>query len=297
MTESALTTNEEVTTTETAPEGVAGESTTSDTSLAPTEPLPAGGFPDWLGKMEIADDIKSDPALKPFNDIPSLVKSYVHTKRMVGADKIQVPNKYADDSEWTGVFRKLGLPESLDGYELKPELAEGEELNEDFLNGFKEQAFQAGVLPKQAQQLVGWYANMAAQMAKQQAEAEQQKVQEALGSLKNEWGDAYDSKIRAAKATVDLVGDDDFRAYLNETGLGNDPNVIKAFAKIGESALSEDKVIAGSDTKSGGHTPQSSQAMINQVMGDREHPYHDKLHPEHKKAVEEMAKHFMNASA
>jgi len=70
-------------------------------------------------KDSLPDDLKGEKALESIQDIPGLVKSYVHAQKMIGSDKIPVPNKYATDEDWQAVYSKLGRPESPDAYEFK----------------------------------------------------------------------------------------------------------------------------------------------------------------------------------
>ena len=72
----------------------------------------------------LSDDIRGDASLENINDINSLAKGYVHAQRMVGADKIALPGKYATEDDWQQVYTKLGRPESPENYELNYNLPE-----------------------------------------------------------------------------------------------------------------------------------------------------------------------------
>ena len=45
---------------------------------------------DW--KASLSDEIRSDKSLENIKDIEGLAKSYVHAQKLVGSDKIPVPN-------------------------------------------------------------------------------------------------------------------------------------------------------------------------------------------------------------
>lgn len=254
------------------------------TPSTPTpSPSPSG---DW--KTGLPEDIKDDPSLKAISDIQALAKSYVHSQRMIGADKIVVPNKYATPEDWKNVYAKLGLPESVEKYELKTK--EGADPKDNFFVGFREQAHKAGILPHQAQQLYDWYDSTIADMVKNQQAAISQQAEAEVSELRQEWGQAFDMKVRAAKAVVQKFGDDNFKTYLEETGLGNNPQLIKLMAKIGES-LVEDKFRGDGDAPAA-LTPQFAQKEINKILGDPKHPYYDNRHPGHADAVTEMQRLF-----
>ena len=101
-------------------------STLTETTEAVQEPVqesepaqqeqPAETSNDW--RSSLPEDIREDPSLKPLQDINSLAKSYVHSQRMLGTDKVVVPGKYATPDEWRGFYHKVGLPEEVKDYEV-----------------------------------------------------------------------------------------------------------------------------------------------------------------------------------
>src|SRR5690554_6452317 len=95
----------------------------------------------------LPESFRADAVFSRFKDMESLLASYKSAQSMVGMDKIPIPGKHATDDDWKQVFGRLGLPESVDKYEMK--LPEG--VDADFVKAFKETAHKAGVLPKQAQ--------------------------------------------------------------------------------------------------------------------------------------------------
>ena len=69
-------------------------------------------------KSLIPAEYKEEKALQNFQDMKGFVKSYLHSQKLVGADKIPVPNKHATDEDWNEVYTRLGKPESPDGYKF-----------------------------------------------------------------------------------------------------------------------------------------------------------------------------------
>ena len=105
---------------------------------------------------------------------------------------------------------------------------------------------------------------------------------EAETQLKKDFGAAYDQRVELAKTTIRSFADEDAIEALEE-GLGNDPRMVKLFAKIGE-AISEDKLKGSKPI----YTPTEAQSEIDSIMGNPDHPYHKKDHPGHAAAVEKM---------
>ena len=56
---------------------------------------------------------------------------------------------------------------------------------------------------------------------------------EAFSALEEEWGTEFESNLALAQETAGAVADDDLIDLLEESGLGNDPRIIRAAAKIG----------------------------------------------------------------
>lgn len=245
----------------------------------------AGAAPSW--RDSLPEEIRGDATLSKYGDIQALANAHISLQRMVGADKIPVPGKNASDADWQGVFKKLGLPESVDKYEIK---APDSIKDQGFLKAFKEEALKAGILPQQAEKLLAWSAGNATQ-AQQAANAQrQQAVAQGIDKLKTEWGEGWDQKVQEAKLGVEWAGGEELANYLKQTGLGNDPQVIKLFNKIGQS-LAEGKV-RGEGTRSFGLSPDDAQKQINLMMSDANHAYHNKNHADHARSVEEAQRLF-----
>lgn len=266
-------------------------SSTPTQSTAPIAETPAQSTPsvtipeNW--KDALPEDLKADPSLSSIMDIQSLAKSYIHGQKMIGKDKIIVPDKFATDEDWNKVYQKLGLPESPDKYEFK--YTDG--MDEDFVKGFKELAVKNGILPRQADKLFEFY-NSHVEKVISTNEAENKRLfEESVNGLKKEWGQGYERKLQAASGLFNQLADEDSKKVFNESGLGNNPAVIKLFAKLAEQ-MGEDKFVNANNLGSVGLTPSEAQQKINEIYGNKDHPYYNKNHPSHKDAISEMNKLF-----
>jgi hypothetical protein len=244
-----------------------------------------GGGQSASWRDSLPEDIRGHASLKAVQDVGALAKGYIHAQSMVGAEKIAVPSKHATDEDWTQVYRKLGLPESVDKYEVKA--PEGAQLDEGFMKGFKEAALKSGVLPKQAEKLVGWYSEAASKALEAQQTALQTQRTEGLNTLKKEWGQGWDKNVAMAKAAVKEYGGEEFGKFLKDTGLTNDPAMIKFMAKLG-STLTEAQMHGAGSGRMDGLTPAEAQTKINTILSDATHPYNVGGHPNHDAAVKEV---------
>jgi len=251
-----------------------------------TDPA-APALADW--KAGLPDDLKEDPALGPITDINALAKSYVNAQKMVGADKIQVPSKFAEKHEWNEVFQKLGLPKELTEYEIKP--ANGQDVDPAFLNDFKQAAFGEGILPGQAEAIFNWYQGRSGDVEADMVSKAEAQVASEIKNLKEEWGEKFPIKLAASKMVLKQFDKEGkFTEYLGESGLGNDSQLVKFLAHVGES-MNED-TFRHDVVSNLGMDAKQAQAKINSIRGDGKHAYHTKDHPEHSRAVDEMARLF-----
>lgn len=271
--------------------GVTAAGTGVDAAAAAAAAVAGGGAGaggDWM--TSLPDEIKNDPSLKLFQndkgiDMAALTKSYVNAQKMIGADKVVVPGKNSTPEEWKSFFMKAGLPESVDKYELA--LPQDAKVDPNMLKGFKDLAHKAGILPSQAEQLVAWFQGEQTNGMKAYQDSQVAQVEKGLTDLKAEWGQGYDKKVQQAHLAVREFGDEKLGEYLDKTGIGNDPQLIRLFAKIGES-LGEDKLKGANGAQNFGKTPDEASREINQIMGDAKGAYWDAGHPGHKDAVQNV---------
>lgn len=139
-----------------------------------------------------------------------------------------------------------GAPEK---YEFKA--GEGVELDQEALKGFEPLARELNLTNEQAQKMVDLYGEkLLPQIQKQQTEAWQKTTEQWAADVKADkeiGGDKLVSSLSVAQRALDQFGTPELKEYLNSTGLGNHPELVKAFVKIGKS-MSEDGMVTGSKT-------------------------------------------------
>lgn len=88
---------------------------------------------------------------------------------------------------------------------------------------------------------------------KQQAESWQKTTEQWAADVKADkeiGGDKLTANLSAAQRALEQFGDPELKEYLDSTGLGNHPALVKAFIKVGK-AMSEDKVVTGGHESGG----------------------------------------------
>jgi len=260
------------------------ETKTTDTLVSSTTDSTVQTAKSW--KETISEEYRNDPNISKFTEIDALAKSYINATRMIGSDKVIVPNNNSTEEAWNEVYDKLGRPESAEKYKLdfKSEVAP---VDENAMKAFTEVAHKTGLNEKQAQAILDFYKQNSENTVQQlkvdtetaQAQAEQQ--------LRQEWGKQYEANINkaASVAKANMSGDVLDMQLKDGTRLGDHPDVIKGFAKIA-GLLSEDKVVTTeSETVDQGRDLESE---ISKIVNDRSGPYWNKGHPDHDKLVQQV---------
>lgn len=125
---------------------------------------------------------------------------------------------------------------------------EGKEFDSEALSAFSESAKEAGLSGEAAQKMLDKLAPVLEARQLQQIEATRTSWATAAKADKEIGGDKLPESLSTAKRALDQFGTPALRELLDSTGLGNHPEVIRAFARAGK-AISEDKVVGGAAKK------------------------------------------------
>ena len=275
--------SEEQITQTTEPVAETTETTTATETVTPTIST-TPSVKSW--KETISEEFRNDPNISKFTEIDALAKSYINATRMIGQDKVAIPNENSTDDQWQEVYGKLGRPESADKYKLEVQ-SETAPLDEGAIKQFAENAHQLGLNNKQAQGILEFYKN-SMEGSVQQARIDTETAQaNAEAELRKEWGGNYDANIKkagsVAKANMNpQILDMELK---DGTRLGDHPEVIKGFANIAN-ILSEDKLISTESENTDRGTDY--EAEISKLVNDTNGPYWNKAHPDHDKVVQQV---------
>ncbi|QJU41340.1 peptidase [Serratia marcescens] len=143
------------------------------------------------------------------------------------------------DKEAAEKAEKEKKPAAPEKYEFSA--PEGQELDANALAVFEPIAKELGLSQEQAQKLVDIYP----QIQQQQAEAWSKQVAdwgEQVKADKEIGGDKFNASVGAAQRALDQFGNPELREYLNASGLGNHPALVRFCAKVGK-AMAEDTFV------------------------------------------------------
>jgi len=234
----------------------------------------------------IPEEYREEKSLQNFSKMDDFVKSYLHSQKMVGLDKISIPNKHATDEDWKEVYKKLGSPETADQYTYS--LPEDHGVPEDTLKSFSEEAVKLGLLPNQADGIMKYYNEVINQGQNDQTIQVEEARKVSEQELRQEFGSTFDNRITGAKnLAVATLGSEFLNTTMLADGskLGDNPQIVKAFANLSEK-LSEDDIVKGDTPDYMTTNDITKQIASLQQPGSA---YWDKKHPAHAVAVEEVA--------
>lgn len=260
------------------------ETTQTTTDTPQTIEQPSTVAKSW--KETISEEFRSDPNIAKFTEIDALAKSYINATRMIGQDKVAVPNENSTDDQWNEVYGKLGRPESPDKYKLEVQ-SETVPLDENTVKQFAENAHKLGLNNKQAQGILEYYKN-SMEGSLQQSRIDTETAQaNAEQELRKEWGRSYDENIKKAGAIAKAnMSEDILNMELKDgTRIGDHPSVIKGFASIAN-LMSEDKLVSTESENVDRGTDY--EAEISKIVNDRDGPYWNRSHPDHDKVVQQV---------
>ena len=150
-----------------------------------------------------------------------------------------------------------GAPEA---YEFTP--PEGHVLDDGVIGKFSEVAKELNLPQDKAQKVLDV---MAPAIAERQAAALQSMTQEWAESARADkefGGEKLTESLASAKKALDAFGTPELVTLLNESGIGNHPDVIRFMVRAGK-AISEDGFVLGGRGASSAATPQNLYSKSN----------------------------------
>ena len=158
-----------------------------------------------------------------------------HKERFAGTGE----EKSTEDAKPAEEAKPDGPPET---YEFKA--PEGKEYDDAVLKPFAEAAREANLTQDAAQKLLDRMAPALAERQQEQVAAVRTGWLESSRADKEFGGDKLQENLSAAKRALDSFAAPEFRKLLDDTGLGNHPEVIRMLVRVGKS-MNEDSFVAG----------------------------------------------------
>lgn len=177
------------------------------------------------------------------------------TKQESAASEGQSADKSAGKESEQGTV--YGAPET---YQFTA--PEGFELGDAGIGAFSEFAKKSNLSQDAAQALL---TEMVPAMAQRQAEALEQMKGEWTNSAKSDkefGGDSFDANLATAKKALETFGTPEFSEFLETSGLGNHPEMIRVLYRAGK-AISEDSFVPARGSNAAGEVSMAQRMYPN----------------------------------
>lgn len=214
---------------------------------APAAPLEIPATPPVAGEWRVGLDetLREHQSLQKFDSIGALAQGYISSEAMIGADKVAIPGREATDEVRRAFYTAIGCPESASGYQLPDGLPEGVALNDEEVGTFNTIAHEIGLTDAQAKRIIRYDVDRN-QAALESIQAANETTKAATHDiLRKEWKDAYEQNLELAALGIEHLGGAELRKAMDETGYGNDPRMVIAFAKAGRYFKEDDMIGRG----------------------------------------------------
>lgn len=235
------------------------------TAVQPTPPLVnADGELREGWRDSLPEDIRADKVFDRVSNWEGMAKTLASAEKMIGRNKVAVPNEASDEAEWDAFYLAGGRPDTAADYGFtRPEELAEEYYSEERSKKYMELFHKIGLSKKQAQAIFDTHnADIVAHLAlnKQNAELEMETLKNGLAL---DWGNAYEQKKHLGNVAVEqgVNGDEEFKVRLTNK-FGNDPDFIRFAANVGSRFVEHGAV----DTSKLIPTPGDIQAQIDEEV-------------------------------
>ncbi|HFZ2081334.1 TPA: hypothetical protein ACIJ06_004801 [Klebsiella pneumoniae] len=148
-----------------------------------------------------------------------------------------------DEKGWQDLYAKLGRPEKIEDYGIKPpEGSDGA-----FLNTALSWMHESGLNKKQAETVINKFNEYAAEQQKSAQENIANQNAANRGKVIKSWGSEVEANTAILQNAVQRFFPDAVIEKFNTAGLLNDPDLVNAVLAIGK-ALGEDKTVTAAAT-------------------------------------------------
>lgn len=189
----------------------------------------------------IGDNADFKAMADKYTSVEAAVKAGFNAQRMIGYEKIPIPKAEADWENW---YNAAGRPKDAASYDLKkPEnLPEGFAYDDKLEQAFRDVAHKNGLNTKQAAAFRDWWVETMAGQYTSSTKAMADERARGEDALKREYGQSYDGFVAQSQAAMKEFMDPTFVQFLEQSGLGNHPEMVKTFGKIGKVMVGEGKI-------------------------------------------------------
>jgi hypothetical protein len=263
-----------------------------DGTPPPADPPPPSDPPPAEVKPLLGEDLSFAPGwqeklpeeMRPtaanFKDLPSMVKSLIHTKQLASGKMegyIKVPGEGATPEEVAAYRKAQGVPEKVEEYELKkPEGELGNFYNEEEVKAFAAKAAELGLTKAQAAGLMEMRLNIAKDYDDREREEGRTFIAERDKTFTEAWGAKKDAELVDAQRML-LTLDHSLKPELVNF---LEPKLVVALAAFAKK-LNPDTMVSKEQFSNKLTASSQSQDIVGNPSNPDYAAFHDPRHPNH----------------
>lgn len=161
-----------------------------------------------------------------------------------------------NDNQGNDGENKDTKPEVPEKYEFT--MPDGVQMDDAAVNAYSEFAKEAGLTQEAAQNLMTKLAPVMQARMTESVQQARSAWEEASKADKEFGGDKLQENLAVAQKAMKAFGSPELRTLLNESGLGNHPEIIRVFYKAGKTISEDNFVPSGTKPQSGAKDPAKS---------------------------------------
>ena len=175
-----------------------------------------GKFKDgW--KNTLPEELRGELSLDTFDSFPESMRQLISAQKMIGRDKVALPNEKSTPAELDAFYNKLGRPKSPGEYKYTPPADISlVDLSPEFVNPVMQNLHKAGLTQKQVDATMGEFHGFIKNLETQAVALEEQSYQEAETKIKSSGANIEEDKHAANVLIADNCPNDEFREKLLE---------------------------------------------------------------------------------
>ncbi len=266
---------------------------------APAEPAAAGEPTPALVNAEgalrenwresLPEDIRSDTVFDRVKDFHGMAKSLASAERMIGKDKIAIPNENSSEAELDAWHRAGGRPDTVEGYDwTKPDDFPEDLYSEDYAKTMLDILFANGGSKKLADALLAGNLELAAAQAKSNEVNAGLDMESLNNNLLNKWGNAYEQKKHLGDVAIHhgTLDNTELKERILEK-FANDPDFIEYSSNLG----------AKFQESTGVHVPIETGPSLGDIDGEiaklqASDAFTNRRNPDHRRTIEKVIELF-----
>lgn len=196
-------------------------------------------------EINVADNATTDAAATPENPAPAAADS-------------STPADPAPQDKASDATAAVAEPYTLDP-------VEGVDVSAEVLGKFTETAMANGIAKGAAQKLLNEAAPLIAKQQEQAMAATDQQWREAAKTDKEFGGEKFDENLAVAKTAISTFASPALQELLNTSPLGNHPEILRMFWKVGQT-LKDDKIETGGSGAKGAAEKHPSEVLYPSML-------------------------------